>query len=203
MKKTQKTKKYMGILLVIAMLISGLTACKSTEDAEQGANDATEVMIQESHYMGEITEMEGNQITVNVMGGGRFGGDRMPEGEAPEGFNPEEMPSEMPEGFEAGERPEGKPADGERAENFNPSEMPSEFEQGKMPEAEQMVIEVTEDTVITVNDENSEVSYLQVGDFIQFTMEDEVVTEIRVGMPQQGTQREDMPQQIAPQEKTE
>ena len=181
------------------------SAMEETKDVQGEAEQpGTGQNQQQGRYMGEITDMEENQITVNVMGGGQFQGG-MPEGKMPEGeFFEGEMPEniqpavkpegapeegELPEGVEPGEKWEGSEPDempeGKTFEGMEQKEKPEGFEPGGMPEGETMVIEVSEDTIITLNEEIGEIMDLKVGDFIQFTMDGDLVTEINVGMPQQ------------------
>lgn len=175
------------------------SAMKETQDEQEGNEQPGSGQEQQNRYMGEITAIEDNVITVTVMGGGQFRGG-MPEGKMPEG---EFFEGGMPENIQPAVKPEGAPAEGvepgEKWEGSEPDEMPEGktfegmeqkekpegFEPGGMPEGETMVIEVSEDTIITLNEEIGEITDLKVGDFIQFTMDGDLVTEINVGMPQQ------------------
>ncbi len=171
MKKVQKMngiQKFVSMFVMITILVCGLTACQKTDNINTGATD-----VMRGSYMGEITAIDGNVLTVNVMGGGmtrpeKFDGETF-DGELPEGFKP----NEMPEGFEAGKMPEG----------FKPGEMPEGMpEMGELPAAEAIEIEVSESTNITVDGEKGSISDLEVGDFIQITMDEDIVAEITVGM---------------------
>ena len=212
--KRKNGKKYAAILMLFAMMICGLTACNTNKDTGDGA----QAWNPGSMYMGEITAIDGKELTVNVMGGGMFGGmfgGGMPaEGELPEGFDVSKLPEggtadgktfegtkpeNLPEGFDKNNLPEGfdknslpEEFDPESMpEGFDPESMPEGFDSEAMMEGETMTIKVTNKTEITINGEKGKVSNLQVGDFIQFTMEDEKVTSISVGMTQQF-----MPQQF-------
>ena len=176
------------------------SAMEETKDVQGEAEQpGTGQDQQQGRYMGEITAIEDNVITVTVMGGGQFPGGmpvgKMPEGEFFEGGMPENIqPAVKPEGapaegVEPGEKWEGSEPDempeGKTFEGMEQKEKPEGFEPGEMPEGETMVIEVSEDTIITLNEEIGEITDLKVGDFIQFTMDGDLVTEINVGMPQQ------------------
>lgn len=109
-------------------------------------------------------------------------GGSQPQGDKPDGENAGSQPQgekpsgEAPEGMAAGEKPDGMTG-GERPEG----EAPAGADFAEM-ERETMTIEVTDTTVITVNGETADLSELQVGDSIMFTMEEGVVTNISVGM---------------------
>lgn len=194
-------KKYIGLLTMMVLLVCSLCACGSKNTSADA-----------SYYMGTITAIDGNTITASVTES-RFGGGKRPEGgERPEGFDPEKMPSEMPEGFEPekmpSEMPEGfdpEKMPSEMPEGFNPENMPEGIEKGERPEGfdpstmfegEEMVIEVDKKISIYVNEEKASVSDLNVGDFVQITVANNQVTEIRAGIPEQGAGR---PQGDAPQ----
>lgn len=147
----------------------------------------------EGGYFGSITAIDGNTITVSVMNG-RAGGGR-PEGEMPNGEKPDgEMPAgEMPSGEKPdGEMPTAEMSEGEKPNREMPAgEMPTgEKPDGEMPEgmaSETMTIEVTENTVITVNGETADISALEVGSDIMITLDGETALTITVRMPEQGT----------------
>ncbi len=176
------------------------SAMEETQDVQGEAEQPdTGQEQQQGSYMGEITAMEDNLITVTLMGGGQFPGG-MSEGEFSEveipestqlDVKPEGTPEEgeTPEGTEQGEKWSESESDempeGNAMEGMEPGEKPEGFESDKMHESEIMILEISDDTVITVNDENGELSELKVGDFIQFTMDGELVTEINAGMLQE------------------
>ena len=203
------------MLIMASVLVCGVTACQSTEEAQEISGEASVVSQQESssaadgetsaieeienvqggdeqpgagweqqnnRYMGEITAIEDNRITVvTVMRGGQFPGG-MPEGEIPEGEFPQ---GDVPEGTQPAVTPDKMPAEGEIPEGMEPGEIPEGFEPGEMSGGETMELEISEDTVIMLDDENGEISDLQIGDFIQFVLDEDMVKEITVGMPQQ------------------
>ena len=198
-----KKTKQIGTTIVAASMALCMTACggstgTTTETQAvdeiveaQTTNDGTTApekgdkakdhgaFNKEGGYSGKITAIDSNTITVSVMNG-RAGGGR-PDGEKPDG----EMPTgEMPDG----EKPDGKMPTGEMPNGEKPnSEMPT----GEMPDgaaSETMTIEVTEDTVITVNGETADVSALEVGSEIMFTLDGETALTITVGMPEQETE---------------
>lgn len=74
-------------------------------------------------------------------------------------------------------RPEGGMPNGEKPDGEKPEGMASET----------MTIEVTENTVITVNGETADISALEVGSDIMFTLDGETALTITVRMPEQGT----------------
>ena len=140
--------KKAGVLFgLMTLLTLGLTACKGGS-ADQAAGG------QETAYMGMITEVGKDTITVSVMGGGQFfggmqggqmpggfGGGQMPEGfgggQLPEGFEPGQLPEgfgggQMPEGFEGGQLPEGYEP-GQLPEGFGSGQLPEGFGGGQMP----------------------------------------------------------------------
>lgn len=183
-----KKTKQIGTTIVAASMALCMTACGGStgtttetqavdEIAEaQTTNDGTTApekgdkakdhgaFNKEGGYSGKITAIDSNTITVSVMNG-RAGGGR-PDGEKPDG----KMPT--------GEMPNGEKPD---------DEMPT----GEMPDgaaSETMTIEVTEDTVITVNGETADVSALEVGSEIMFTLDGETALTITVGMPEQETE---------------
>ena len=157
--KNKNLKKCAAILMLAVLMICSLTACQTNKEAGKGGQQGT-------MYMGEITAIDGKELTVNVMSGGMggmFGGQRPSAGEMPEGFDPESFDPE----------------------NFDPESMPEGFGGGNMPTGETMTIKVTNKIDITVNGEKGKVSDLQVGDFVMITVEDEMVTAISAGMMQQ------------------
>ncbi len=186
MKKMNRMKKSISMFVITILLVFGLTACQKTDNINTDGID-----VISGNYMGEITAIDGNVLTVNMMGGGMTRPEKVEgeafKGELPEGFKPGEMPEgfeagKMPEGFEAGEMPEGFEA-GETPEGFKPGEMPEGMpEMGELPKIETIEIEVSENTNITIDGESGTVSDLKVGDFIQITMDGETVTDIAVGM---------------------
>lgn len=169
------------------------------------AEQPLEEMLQEGNqYFGEITAIDGNTITVEAFSVNRNGGERpegmnpgeKPAGEAPEDAGTGEKPEgEAPESAGTGEKPEGevpeevgteeKPA-GEMPDGAGTGEQPGGKAPGNMDSAditrEIMTIEVTEETTITVEGETAELSSLQVGDSILFTMDGDAVVNISAGM---------------------
>lgn len=181
-------QKKKGVALVTASMALCITACGSSTgttaetqavdeivEAQATDNNATASETgkearepgsfqKEGGYFGSITAIDGNTITVSVMNG-RIGGGR-PEGEMPSGEKPD---GEMP----AGEMPTGEKPDVEMPEGMA---------------SETMTIEVTENTVITVNGETADISSLEVGSDIMFTLNGETALTITVRMPEQGTE---------------
>lgn len=176
LRREGKGKKITCAIAVAAMVMSSMTACGSTsEDAMQESNAVVETVVNttsaeeskateaagaenkvaEGSYMGSITAIDGNTITVAVMGGGMAQGEK-PSGEAPEGMLQGEMPS--------GEAPE------DMLEGMNPADMATETK----------TVEVSDTTVITVKGETATVSDLQVGDNVMVEMDGETVVSITV-----------------------
>ena len=141
--------KKAGVLFgLMTLLTLGLTACKGGS-ADQAAGG------QETAYMGMITEVGKDTITVSVMGGGQFfggmqggqmpggfGGGQMPEGfgggQLPEGFEPGQLPEgfgsgQLPEGFGGGQMPGRERPEGQKPEGFDSSQLPEGFTGGQMP----------------------------------------------------------------------
>lgn len=193
-----KKTKQIGTTIVAASMALCMTACggstgTTTETQAvdeiveaQTANDGATapekgnkakdhgVFNKEGGYSGKITAIDSNTITVSVMDG-RAGGGR-PDGAKPDGeMSTEEMPN--------GEKPDGEMPTGEMPDGEKPDR--------KMPDgavSETMTIEVTEDTVITVNGETADVSALEFGSEIMFTLNGETALTITVGMPEQETE---------------
>ena len=213
-----KKTKQIGTTIVAASMALCMTACggsTGTTTETQAVDEIVEAQTandgatapekgnkakdhgafnKEGGYSGKITAIDGNTITVSVMNG-RAGGGR-PDGAKPDGeMSTEEMPnSEKPDGeMPTGEMPNGEKPDGEMPAGEMPNgEKPDgEMPTGETPDgavSETMTIEVTEDTVITVNGETADVSALEVGSEIMFTLDGETALTITVGMPEQETE---------------
>ena len=188
-RKMQKLKRHTGMLMMAAVLVFRLTACKGKE-----------VGNMENLYMGTITTIDDNTITVTVMGEGQFPtgmpGGGMPGGEMPEGFNPGEFPEgEMPEGKNPPSTPNGDYAkgeypDGELPEGFEAGKMPEGFKPDEMLKGETMTLKISKDTNIKINEESGKLEDLKVGDLIQFTEDGKSITVINMGFPQQGVPKQ-------------
>lgn len=183
MKKYKKVVGKRKVLcgIMAAAMIMGMTACGNaaqntetqaaesspgteavsetvaTEDVENNTEE-TDSLLEALSYTGEITAIDGSSITLTLSG--EFAGEG-PNGEAGQG--------ELP----AGERPSGERAEGEMPEG-----------QDSLGESDLTVlggtttIEVTADTIITINGETATIDDLQAGDHITVLMEGEVVNSI-------------------------
>ena len=134
-------------------------------------------------YLGQITAIDGNVISIALAEK-----PEAPEGEAPVG----EAPS--------GEKPDGQAPDG------NGGAPNGEAPTGKAPKKDMLdqmtltlsgnttTITVNDDTIITIDGEDATLDELQVGDTVSFFLDGEIVTSLSVGMPE-STQPMQAPEQ--------
>lgn len=137
--KKRVSMAVMAAMLIVGMTACGSTAETNveqsvqdtleyvgTENAEASGEGITELsaaeqpegmqvpdaMLQGDRYIGEITAIDGNTITVEAVSMGRNAGN-MPEGEVPDGMPSGEKPTgEAPDGMANGEKPTGEAPDG-------------------------------------------------------------------------------------------
>ena len=197
----QVNTKVMCAVLTAAMVMTGFTACGGTtsagtesvasESAEQKETIAPESTTEDTEsgeekvesYLGQITAIDGNVISIALAEK-----PEAPEGEAPVG----EAPS--------GEKPNGQTSDG------NGSAPNGEAPNGQKPEKDMldemtltlsgdtMTITVNDDTIITIDGEDATLDELQVGDTVSFFLDGEIVTSLSVGMLEP-TQSKQAPEQ--------
>ena len=197
----QVNTKVMCAVLTAAMVMTGFTACggsttasaASTEASENKETIASESTTEQNtvesseekveSYLGQITAIDGNVISIALAEK-----PEAPEGEAPVG----EAPS--------GEKPNGQTSDG------NGSAPNGETPNGQKPEKDMldemtltlsgdtMTITVNDDTIITIDGEDATLDELQVGDTVSFFLDGETVTSLSVGMPE-STQPMQAPEQ--------
>ena len=184
----QNEKGYFGEITAI----DGTTLTVSVMSGGRGAG----MMQGGEKPSGEISEgMEPVEMPSGEIPEGMEPGE-IPSGEMPEGMEPVEMPSgEMPEGMEPGEMPSGEISEGMEPVEMPSGEMPEGMEPGEMPvediPRETMTVEVTDSTTITIDGESAQISELQVGDSIHFTLDGDVAVTINAGMAggMEGTQK--------------
>ena len=195
----QVNTKVMCAVLTAAMVMTGFTACGGTtsagtesvasESAEQSTveqNMATESGEEKvESYLGQITAIDGNVISVALAEK-----PETPTGEAPSGEKPD---GQAPDGN--GGAPNGEALDGQ-APDSNGGAPNGEAPNGQKPEKDMldemtltlsgdtMTITVNEDTIITIDGKDATLDELQVGDTVSFFLDDEIVTSLSVGMPE-------------------
>lgn len=178
----QVNTKVMCAVLTAAMVMTGFTACGGTisagtesaasESAEQKETIAPESTTEQGtveqnaatesgeekveSYLGQITAIEGNVISIALA----------EKPEAPDG----EAPS--------GEKPDGQAPDGQKPEKDMLDEMTLTLS------GDTMTITVNDDTIITIDGADATLDDLQVGDTVSFFLDGEVVTSLSVGMPE-------------------
>ena len=205
----QVNTKVMCAVLTAAMVMTGFTACggstiasvASTEASENKETIAPESTTESTEsgeekvesYLGQITAIDGNVISIALAEK-----PEAPEGEAPVG----EAPSgEKPDGqAPSGEAPTGEAPTGEKpngqAPDSNGAAPNGEAPNGQKPEKDMldemtltlsgdtMTITVNDDTIITIDGTDATLDDLQVGDTVSFFLDGEVVTSLSVGMPE-------------------
>lgn len=132
---------------------------------------AAEPVAEENMLMGTVTEINGDEVTLEIGGkGGRMKGmkQELADGETAE-------KPELPEGVEEGEKPE-KPEDMEKGERPELPEGAEAGEKPEMPEKETVVIDLG-DITITMKDgeETAEISLddLEVGMMLRVELDED------------------------------
>ena len=200
----QVNTKVMCAVLTAAMVMTGFTACGGTtsagtesaasESAEQKETIAPESTTEQGtveqnaatesgeekveSYLGQITAIEGNVISIALAEK-----PEAPDGEAPSGEKPD---GQVPDGnggapngeAPAGEVPSGEAPDGQKPEKDMLDEMTLTLS------GDTMTITVNDDTIITIDGADATLDDLQVGDTVSFFLDGEVVTSLSVGMPE-------------------
>ena len=185
----QVNTKVMCAVLTAAMVMTGFTACGGTtsagtesvasESAEQKETIAPESTTESTEsgeekvesYLGQITAIDGNVISIALAEK-----PEAPDGEAPTGEKPD---AQAPDGEKpTGEVPSGETPDGQKPEKDMLDEMTLTLS------GDTMTITVNDDTIITIDGADATLDDLQVGDTVSFFLDGEVVTSLSVGMPE-------------------
>ena len=195
----QVNTKVMCAVLTAAMVMTGFTACggsttasaSSTEASEEKETITPESTTEQStesgeekveSYLGQITAIDGNVISVALAGKPEAPDGEAPKGEAPTG---EASNGEKPSGDKpAGEAPGGdKPTDEAPADQKPEKDMLDDMT--LTLSGDTMTITVNDDTIITIDGKDATLEELQTGDTVSFFLDGEIVTSLSVGMPEQ------------------
>ena len=209
----QVNTKVMCAVLTAAMVMTGFTACGGTtsagtesvasESAEQKETIAPESTTEGTEsgeekvesYLGQITAIDGNVISIALAEKPEAPNGEAPTGEAPSGEKPDGQAPDGNGGAPNGEAPTGEAPSGEKpdgqAPDGNGSAPNGEAPNGQKPEKD-MLDEMTltlsgdtnDDTIITIDGEDATLDELQVGDTVSFFLDGETVTSLSVGMPE-------------------
>ena len=197
----QVNTKVMCAVLTAAMVMTGFTACGGTtsagtesvasESAEQKETIAPESTTEGTEsgeekvesYLGQITAIDGNVISIALAEKPEAPNGEAPTGEAPSGEKPN---GQTPDGN--GSAPNGEAPNGQKPEKDMLDEMTLTLS------GDTMTITVNDDTIITIDGEDATLDELQVGDTVSFFMDGEIVTSLSVGMPE-STQPMQAPEQ--------
>ena len=168
----QVNTKVMCAVLTAAMVMTGFTACGGSTTASAASTEASEnkeTIAPESttestesgeekveSYLGQITAIDGNVISIALT----------EKPEAPNGEAP------------TGETPSGEAPNGQKPEKNMLDEMTLALS------GDTMTITVNDDTIITIDGEDATLDELQVGDTVSFFLDGEIVTSLSVGMPE-------------------
>lgn len=204
----QVNTKVMCAVLTAAMVMTEFTACGGTtsagtestasESAEQKETIAPESTTESAEsgeekvesYLGQITAIDGNVISIALAEKPEAPNGEAPTGEAPSGEKPDGQAPDGNGGAPNGEAPNGQAPDG------NGSAPNGEAPNGQKPEKDMldemtltlsgdtMTITVNDDTIITIDGEDATLDELQVGDTVSFFLDGEIVTSLSVGMPE-------------------
>ena len=204
----QVNTKVMCAVLTAAMVMTGFTACGGTtsagtesvasESAEQKETIAPESTTESAEsgeekvesYLGQITAIDGNVISIALAEKPEAPNGEAPTGEAPSGEKPDGQAPDGNGGAPNGEAPNGQAPDG------NGSAPNGEAPNGQKPEKDMldemtltlsgdtMTITVNDDTIITIDGEDATLDELQVADTVSFFLDGEIVTSLSVGMPE-------------------
>ena len=219
----QVNTKVMCAVLTAAMVMTGFTACGGTtsagtesvasESAEQKETIAPESTTEGTEsgeekvesYLGQITAIDGNVISIALAEK-----PETPDGETPTGEKSDGQAPDGNGGAPNGEAPTGEAPSGEKPNGQTPdgngSAPNGEASDGQKPEKDMldemtltlsgdtMTITVNDDTIITIDGEDATLDELQVGDTVSFFLDGEIVTSLSVGMPE-STQPMQVPEQ--------
>lgn len=197
----QVNTKVMCAVLTAAMVMTGFTACGGTtsagtesvasESAEQKETIAPESTTEDTEsgeekvesYLGQITAIDGNVISIALAEKPEAPNGEAPTGEAPSGEKPN---GQTPDGN--GSAPNGEAPNGQKPEKDMLDQMTLTLS------GDTMTITVNDDTIITIDGEDATLDELQVGDTVSFFLDGETVTSLSVGMPEP-TQPMQVPEQ--------
>ena len=197
----QVNTKVMCAVLTAAMVMTGFTACggsttasaASTEASENKETIASESTTEQNtvesseekveSYLGQITAIDGNVISVALAEKPEAPNGEAPTGEAPSGEKPN---GQTPDGN--GSAPNGEAPNGQKPEKDMLDQMTLTLS------GDTMTITVNDDTIITIDGEDATLDELQVGDTVSFFLDGETVTSLSVGMPEP-TQPMQVPEQ--------
>ena len=185
----QVNTKVMCAVLTAAMVMTGFTACggsttasaASTEAAENKETIAPESTTESTEsgeekvesYLGQITAIDGNVISIALAEKPEAPNGEAPTGEAPSGEKPD---GQAPDGN--GSAPNGEAPNGQKPEKDMLDEMTLTLS------GDTMTITANDDTIITIDGEDATLDELQVGDTVSFFLDGETVTSLSVGMPE-------------------
>ena len=207
----QVNTKVMCAVLTAAMVMTGFTACGGTtsagtesvasESAEQKETIAPESTTEGTEsgeekvesYLGQITAIDGNVISIALAEKPEAPNGEAPTGEAPSGEKPDGQAPDGNGGAPNGEAPTGKAPNGE-APNGQKPEKDMLDQMTLTLSGDTMTITVNDDTIITIDGEDATLDELQVGDTVSFFLDGEIVTSLSVGMPE-STQPMQAPEQ--------
>lgn len=184
----QVNTRVMCAVLTAAMVMTGFTACGGTSSAstassesaaeeketlapestteqstiEQTAEAAKENEEKVETYLGQITAIDGNVISVALAGKPEAPDGAAPKGAAPRGDKPtDEAPADQ--------KPEKDMLD----------------DMTLTLSGDTMTITVNDDTIITIDGKDATLEELQTGDTVSFFLDGEIVTSLSVGMSEQ------------------
>ena len=185
----QVNTKVMCAVLTAAMVMTGFTACGGSTTASAASTEASEnkeTIAPESttestesgeekveSYLGQITAIDGNVISIALAEKPEAPNGEAPTGEAPSGEKPN---GQTPDGN--GSAPNGEAPNGQKPEKDMLDEMTLTLN------GDTMTITVNDDTIITIDGEDATLDELQVGDTVSFFLDGETVTSLSVGMPE-------------------
>ena len=225
----QVNTKVMCAVLTAAMVMTGFTACGGSTTASVASTEASEnkeTIAPESttestesgeekveSYLGQITAIDGNVISIALAEKPEAPNGEAPTGEAPSGEKPDGQAPDGNGGAPNGEAPTGEAPSGEKPNGQTPDgnggAPNGEAPNGQKPEknmldemtltlsGDTMTITVNDDTIITIDGADATLDDLQVGDTVSFFLDGEVVTSLSVGMsePTQSKQSMQDPEQ--------
>lgn len=197
----QVNTKVMCAVLTAAMVMTGFTACGGTtsagtesvasESAEQKETIAPESTTEGTEsgeekvesYLGQITAIDGNVISIALAEKPEAPNGEAPTGEAPSGEKPDGQAPDGNGGAPNGEAPTGEAPSGEKPNGQKPEK--DMLDQMTLTlSGDTMTITVNDDTIITIDGEDATLDELQVGDTVSFFLDGETVTSLSVGMPE-------------------
>ena len=205
----QVNTKVMCAVLTAAMVMTGFTACGGSTTASAASTEASEnkeTIAPESttestesgeekveSYLGQITAIDGNVISIALAEKPEAPNGEAPTGEAPSGEKPDGQAPDGNGGAPNGEAPTGEAPNGE-APNGQKPEKDMLDEMTLTLSGDTMTITVNDDTIITIDGADATLDDLQVGDTVSFFLDGEVVTSLSVGMLEP-TQSKQAPEQ--------